>query len=119
MLHITNGGATLEPLERSGVPGAMFSWDDLLHEGPTPLVSGDEWLRVRVRYLASAGYGDEDEMLRDLRAKGDPLEGAAAHDEVVLWLEHDLHCQLLLIHHLWWLARHAPPSTRLSIVMGA
>ena len=50
MLHITNGGATKAPLERSGVPGRFFSWDDILHDGPTPLLSGDEWLRVRAKY---------------------------------------------------------------------
>jgi hypothetical protein len=118
MLHLTNGDCTRVTLERSGVPGAIASWDDVLHEGPTPLVSGDEWLRQRVRYLASAGYGDEEEMLSDLRAKGDALAEAPQHDEVVFWFEHDLHCQLLLIHHLWWLAQHPLPSTRLSIVMG-
>src|SRR5262245_27716030 len=117
MLHITNGGATQQPLEQSGVPGTIVSWDDVLHEGPTPLATGEEGLRVRVRYLASAGYGDEDEMLRDFQAKGDPLDVAASHDEVVFWLEHDLHCQLLLIRHLWWLAQHPLPSTRVSIVM--
>src|SRR4051812_4866328 len=118
MLHITNGDATRTPLEHSGVPGTMRSWDDVLHEGPTPLAAGEEWLRVRARYLASAGYGVEEEMLRDFRAKGDALEAAAAHDEVVLWFEHDLHDQLLLIHHLWWLSLHRPPSTRVSIVIG-
>jgi hypothetical protein len=118
MLHITNGGATQMPLEQSGVPGTIVSWDDVLYEGPTPLASGDEWWLVRARYLASAGYGDEAGMLRDFRAQGDPLDGAGAHDEVVLWLEHDLHCQLLLAHHLWWLGEHPLPSTRLSIVMG-
>jgi hypothetical protein len=126
MLHITNGDCTRVLLERSGVPGAIASWDDVLHEGPVTLTSGDEWLRARVRYLASAGYGDEEEMLRDCRAKGDPLEAADAHDEVVFWFEHDLHCQLLLMHHLWWLAQHRAGSEdpagerpRVSIVMGA
>jgi hypothetical protein len=118
MLHIVNGGATVQPLEQSGVPGTIVSWDDVLHEGPTPLLSGDEWLQARARYLGSAGYGDEAEMLREFRATGDPLEDAASHDEVVFWFEHDLHCQLLLIHHLWWLSQHRPGSTRLSIVMG-
>jgi hypothetical protein len=118
MLNVTNGEATRNPLEQSGVPGVFVSWDDLLAEGPTPLASGDEWARVRARYLASAGYGDEDEMLRDFRAKGDPLEQARDHEEVVFWFEHDLHCQLLLIHHLWWLSQHRPPATRLSIVIG-
>ena len=105
MLHITNGDATRVPLERSGVPGTVASWDDVLHEGPTPLASGEEWWRVRARYLASAGYGDEAEMLEHVRAKGDPLDAAAAHDEVVFWFEHDLHDQLLVVRHLWWLSR--------------
>jgi len=91
----------------------------VLHEGPTPLASGEEWWRVRASYLASAGYGDEDEMLRHFREQGDPLEAALAHDEVVFWFEHDLYDQLLLIHHLWWLSQHVPgSSTRLSIVIG-
>jgi hypothetical protein len=37
----------------------------------------------------------------------------------VFWLEHDLHCQLLLIRHLWWLSQQSLPSTRVSIVMDA
>jgi hypothetical protein len=118
MLHITNGEATRQPLERSGVPGQMVSWDDVLHEGPTPLAWGEEWWRVRARYLASAGYGSEEEMLRDFRAKGDPLDAAGAHDEVVFWFEHDLYDQLLLIHHLAWLANFRPAATRFSIVIG-
>src|SRR5436190_19667037 len=118
MLHIANGGATVQPLQQSGVPGTIVSWDDVLYEGPTPLASGDDWTRARVRYLASAGYGDEEAMLRDFRTNGDPLDAVASHDEAVFWLEHDLHCQLLLIHHLWWLSARRPASTRLSIVMG-
>ncbi len=118
MLHITNGEATRQPLERSGVPGLMVSWDDVLHEGPVVLAAGEEWWRVRARYLASVGYGDEQQMLRDFREHGDPLDGAAAHDEVVFWFEHDLHDQLLLLHHLWWLSRMPPGRTRFSIVIG-
>jgi Domain of unknown function (DUF1835) len=118
MLHVTNGEATRGPLQRSGVPGTIVSWDDVLHDGPTPLVTGDEWIRVRARYLASVGYGDEDEMLRDFRAKGDPLDAAGAHDEVVFWFEHDLYDQLLLIRHLWWLSNNRPLTTRFSIVIG-
>lgn len=118
MLHITNGEATKIPLARSGVPGTCVSWDDVLYEGPTPLAAGEDWWRARARYLASAGYGDEEQMLRDFRAAGDPLDAMSSHDEVVFWFEHDLHCQLLLIHHLWWLAHHPQSSTRLSIVMG-
>jgi hypothetical protein len=119
MLHITNGESTKQSLERSGVPGRFSSWDDILHDGPTPLVSGDEWLRVRARYLASVGYGSEEEMASGFRPKDDALERLEGEDEVVFWFEHDLYDQLLLIRHLWWIgAKGAGRAARYSIVMG-
>jgi hypothetical protein len=118
MLHITNGEATKRPLEQSGVPGTCVSWDDNLHEGRTPLAWGEEWWQARAAYLAAAGYADEQDLLRGFRETGDPLARADEHDEVVFWFEHDLHDQLLLIRHLWWLAHFAPVGTHFSIVMG-
>jgi hypothetical protein len=118
MLHITNGESTRAGLEPSGVPGEIVSWDDILYEGPAPLTSGEEWFRARAAYLASSGYGRQEELLRDFRAKGDPLDSASRHGEVVFWFEHDLHDQLLLVHHLWWLSNHRPLRTRFSIVIG-
>ena len=119
MLHITNGEATKDPLERSGVPGRFSSWDDILHEGPTPLVSGEPWLRTRARYFASAGYGTEAEMFDAFKVKDDALETLADEDEVVFWFEHDLYDQLLLVRHLWWIDTHGRDRAgRYSVVMG-
>ncbi|HEY2433176.1 MAG TPA: DUF1835 domain-containing protein [Vicinamibacterales bacterium] len=118
MLHVTNGEATRGPLEQSGLPGTAMSWDDVLHEGPIVLAAGENWYRVRAAYLASDRGISEDQLLRDFREQGDRLAAAASHDEVVFWFEHDLHDQLLLIHHLWWLSRPEAPRTRYSIVIG-
>ncbi len=119
MLHITNGEATRSRLEPSGVPGRFSSWDDILHDGPTPLVSGEDWLRVRAAYFASVGYGSADDMLRSFRVKDDALEKLEHEDEVVFWFEHDLYDQLLLIRHLWWIgANGADRADRYSIVIG-
>ena len=87
------------------MPGRFVSWDDILHEGPTALVTGLEWLRMRAEYLASAGYGEADDMLRDFKIKDDALEALDGEDEVVFWFEHDLYDQLLLIRHLWWIGK--------------
>ena len=87
-LHITNGDATRFPLERSGVPGTVGSWDAVLFEDP------------------------------DMPSRQDPLEAASEHDEVVFWFEHDLHDQVLLIRHLAWLAQPGAPRTQYSIVIG-
>jgi uncharacterized protein DUF1835 len=107
ILHVTNGDSARINLQRSGVPGTFIAWPDVLHEGPTPLLSGDAWIQVRTRYLASSGDGpiDEpfDEVLRGYRERDATLESYADYDEVVFWLEHDLFDQLLLIRHLWWL----------------
>ena len=118
MLHITNGDSTRLGLEPSGVPGVFRSWDDVLHEGRIPLATGEVWVGERARQLAAAGYGTEEEMLAHMRAKGDPLDAAGEHDEVVFWFEHDLHDQLLLLRHLWWLSLPSTPRTRYSIVIG-
>jgi hypothetical protein len=118
VLHVTNGEATKSPLEMSGVPGRFASWDDILHDGPTPLVSGEEWLRTRARYFASVGFGEEDDMVESYRPKDNALENLSGEDEVVFWFEHDLYDQLLLIRHLWWIGRHPDASRRFSIVIG-
>ena len=100
------------------MPGRFASWDDILHDGPTPLVTGEEWLRVRARYFASVGFGEEDDMVESYRPKDDALEKLSGEDEVVFWFEHDLYDQLLLIRHLWWIGGHRDASRRYSIVIG-
>ena len=106
-------------MERCGIPGTFIAWPDVLHEGPTPLTTGDEWIQVRSAYLASGGYPSLDEILDRYHKVDADLESYADHEEVVFWFEHDLFDQLLLIRHLWWLgARGATAATRFSLVCG-
>ena len=128
ILHVTNGDSARVLLERSGVPGIVMAWADVLHEGPTPLASGAPWLEARARYFTPAG-GDHppdafaEEFLRAYRDNDARLEAFADHDEVIFWFEHDLFDQLLLIRHLWWMgergARTARVATRFSLVCGS
>jgi hypothetical protein len=120
-LHIVNGDSTRIGLERAGVPGHIVSWGDVLHEGPTPAgVTPEEWRRVRVQYLARQGFGSEADIAR--RAVDDDalMDSWAEHEEVVLWFEHDLYDQLILIRHLDWISRLTNRgATRFSLVCGA
>jgi hypothetical protein len=129
ILHVTNGDSARVLLERSGLAGTCIAWPDILHEGPTPLLDGEEWTKVRSRYLVSGGYAPPGEMvdgmLSGYRARTAALESYPDYDEVVFWFEHDLFDQLLLIRHLWWLgtryaagASGAPGATRFSLVCG-
>ena len=109
-------------MERSSVPGTLSAWPDVLHDGPTPLVTGEAWIDARTGQLASMTAEDADRIREQYRAGDAVLESWRDRDEVVFWLEHDLFDQLLLIRHLWWLttnaadrARHA---TRFSLING-
>ena len=121
MLHVLNGDSTRMGLEGSGLPGTFLVWPDVLYEGPTPLATGEEWIRVRADHLASLSVPRDAAVLERYRRSDDALEAFRTYDEVVFWLEHDLFDQLLLIRHLWWLGlrcRPEPAGTcpRLSLV---
>jgi hypothetical protein len=103
-LHVLNGDSTRMSLEGSSVRGTFLVYPDVLHDGPVPAVSGDEWRKARSRFIAAGGPWKEDEVLRDYRARDAALARYGDYDEVVFWFEHDLYDQLLLIRHLHWLS---------------
>jgi hypothetical protein len=117
VLHILNGDSTRFGLERSGVPGEFLAWTDVLYEGPVTADSGtDAFRRARAKYLSSAGYGRHEAILRDLRHQDQPLDRCSDYDEIVLWFEHDLFDQLLLIRHLDWLSRNPGAASRVQLI---
>ena len=118
MLHVLNGDATRLQLERSDVPGTYTVWADVLHEGPVPRDVDDARFReVRLQFLATMGeWVPPDEGARQYEAWDARLAAFADFDEVVLWFEHDLFDQLILIRHLDWFARRELGSTTLSLI---
>jgi len=117
MLHIVNGGATEEGLKQTDLPGEMFSFRDALIDGPTPAgLSSDEWRHVRAKHLADGYEVEQVECEEGLRQQEQLLESAHEHDEVVLWFEHDLFCQVNLLYLLHWFARERSRRTHLSLI---
>ena len=117
LLHVTNGDVVADTLRRSGLPGSVAIWADVLHEGPvTAAVSDDEWIQARARYLASSGYTTFEEALETHRRWDAALARFPEFDEVVLWFEHDLFDQLILIRLLDWFGRRRHESTRISLI---
>src|ERR1700676_621441 len=97
MLHITNGTAV--SLDKTGLPGAIIYWNDVLHEGPVPAgMSLDELSRLREQFLA--GYFDLKRSEVSFAERNAALAAASEEDEVVLWFEHDLFDQLQLLQIL-------------------
>ena len=117
MLHVTNGDVAAELIRLSGVTGEVAVTADVLHEGPVPGgLPPERWRKVRARYLAESGYVDYDSALADLTRRDHALEDYRSYDEVVLWFEHDLFDQLLLIRVLDGFAGRNLGGTELSMI---
>jgi len=111
-LHLTNGDAAAAGLARSGLPGDILSWRDVLHDGPVlPEPDLDVFRRARAEFLASRGWLPEPAALLDLTERDERLAGVTATDEIVLWFEPNLCDQLQLVQVVARLARR-PPSQR-------
>jgi hypothetical protein len=117
MLHVTNGDVAAELIRRSGVSGQVTVTADVLHEGPAPTgLPPERWRKVRARYLAESGYDDYDSCLARLTERDHILDDFRSHDEIVLWFEHDLFDQLLLIRVLDGFAGRNLGGTELFLI---
>ncbi|MBA2564999.1 MAG: RNA polymerase subunit sigma-24 [Gemmatimonadetes bacterium] len=117
LLHVLNGDATAAVLARSGVPGDRLPFREALISGPTPFgVRTEAWRSLRAAHLADEAGLDVQDVERALLEQEQALEGIADHAEVVLWFEHDLFCQVNLVHLLSRFAELDAPETRISMV---
>jgi RNA polymerase sigma factor (sigma-70 family) len=118
MLHVLNGDATGGIMKRSDIPGTYTVWADVLHEGPVPgNVDDEEFRQTRIGFLtAFDDFVSREEGEAMYRGWDERLASFAEYDEVVLWFEHDLFDQLILIHHLDWFARRDMDRTTLSLI---
>jgi hypothetical protein len=117
MLHIHNGDSSADIARQSSLPGEHLAWREALIEGPTPAgVSGVEWRKLRAQHLSEAYGADHGETENGLRVQEERLAGYPAHDEVILWFEHDLFCQTNLIYLLNWFWERDLWNTKLSLI---
>jgi hypothetical protein len=117
MLHLTNGDSVAQTLRESGVRGEIVVWAETLHDGPIPMsVSREQWRQIRAHHYADCGFGSLGESLRTLTDWDTAVDFSKEHDEIILWLEHDLFDQLLLIRHLDWLSGEGLGSALSSLV---
>jgi len=117
MLHILNGSSTEQTLRQTSIAGDLFSFRDALIAGPASEDLDEiSWCRTRAEHL-SEDYGvSKDESERDLLLQTEMLGSFAKHDEIVLWFEHDLFCQLNLLYLLNWFGNVETGKTKLSLI---
>jgi hypothetical protein len=116
MLHVRCGSDIVETLQRGGVPGEIIVWADPLSQGPTPALTGSAWYDTRAAFIAQAYDADRAATRLDLEAADAALMRCHDHEEVVLWFEHDLFDQSILVRLLARFAAMQPAPPRLSLV---
>jgi hypothetical protein len=97
VLHVTNGDSVVVSLRQTGLGGDAFAWRDAYHEGPVRSGERSRVIDARAAFLASRGWGTEDEVRDGLLARDARFVDALREgQEIVLWFEHDLYDQLQL-----------------------
>lgn len=106
-LHITNGDALTQLLQRSDFKGEIVTWREMLCEGRTTTDVGSEsFWKQRFEFLNSR-YRVTKKKFIDLTLKEyRNLCNYKQQQEIVLWFEDDLFCQVNMLAVMSWLLKH-------------
>src|ERR1700722_3381456 len=94
ILHILNGDSTAQTFAETGLEGDVLVWREVLSEGPLiENITSAEFWRGRLEWISKtfdeAHY--QQNVLNELARLEDP------YDEINLWFEFDLHCQVNML----------------------
>nr|WP_299345465.1 DUF1835 domain-containing protein [Allomuricauda sp.] len=107
LLHITNGDSFTSRLKSLDVKGDIITWREMLCEGKTLCNVGSEsFWKTRFEFLnrnykVSKSWFVE-KTLKEYRS----LCNHKQQDQIVLWFEYDLFCQINMLAVLSWLKTH-------------
>lgn len=97
-IHVLNGDSTAKILEKSGIKGDVVVWRELLCEGPLEsAVGSDEFWMKRYSYFEDEMGVSRLEYYDKTIKEIVKLEDVSNYNEVVLWFEYDLFCQVNLM----------------------
>ncbi len=107
ILHIKNGDSTTNYLKELNFSGDFITWREMLCEGKTTTDVGSEsfWKSRYDFFKTSYKVSKQkfiDYTLKEYRA----LCNKKNTNEIVLWFEHDLFCQINMIAVISWLKRY-------------
>src|SRR5687768_10535920 len=116
-LHILNGDATRAVFQHSGIEGDVIVCREMLCEGRTPSTRDmSRFFEERAAFLQQAYGIDSASYLADVERDKKLLQDASAYDEIVLWFEFDLFCQVNLVFVLYYLSQLSVKLPPVSLV---
>ncbi|MFM1877805.1 MAG: hypothetical protein RLZZ241_671 [Bacteroidota bacterium] len=110
-LHITNGDAFTQLLQSQNLKGEIITWREMLCEGKTETNVGSEvFWRTRFDFLHKTYNVSKSWFIEKTLKEYRSLCNHKQQDEIVLWFEYDLFCQINMLAVISWLKtyrRHA------------
>ncbi|AIZ42875.1 DUF1835 domain-containing protein [Cellulophaga baltica] len=107
LLHITNGDTFTNKLKTLNVPGAIITWREMLCEGKTESNVGSEnFWKTRFEFLNKNYKVSKSIFIEKTLKEYRSLCNHKKQDEIVLWFEYDLFCQINMLAVISWLKTH-------------
>ncbi|HEA23380.1 MAG TPA: DUF1835 domain-containing protein [Pricia antarctica] len=107
LLHITNGDVFTEKLKSLNLKGDIITWREMLCEGKTLTSVGSEtFWKTRFEFLNKNYHVSKSWFIEKTLKEYRSLCNHKQQDEIVLWFDYDLFCQVNMIAVLSWLKTH-------------
>ncbi|CAL2092480.1 DUF1835 domain-containing protein [Tenacibaculum sp. 190524A05c] len=104
-LHITNGDVTTEILNNLNIEGEIITWREMLCEGKTTTdVGSEDFWKTRYDFFSNA-YQVTKKTFIDFTLKEYRKLCKQNQDEIILWFDYDLFCQVNMLAVVSWLKK--------------
>lgn len=115
-LHITNGDFLTEILKSFSFEGEMITWREVLCEGKTtPDVGSEAFWKTRFDYFKTHYKTTKQSFIEKTLKEYRKLCNEKQQEEIVLWFDNDLFCQINMIAVISWIKKYRR-GTQVSLV---
>lgn len=107
LLHITNGDSFTDRLKKLNLNGDIITWREMLCEGKTLNQVGTEsFWKTRYEFLHKNYKVSKSWFVEKTLKEYRSLCNHKKEDQIVLWFEYDLFCQVNMLAVISWLKTH-------------
>ncbi|CAL1520498.1 DUF1835 domain-containing protein [Chitinophaga sp. MM2321] len=116
-LHVLNGDATLTLFRQSKVPGDIVVCREMMSVGKVKYTKDPStFFASRAKHLGFHFGIDEQTYYTNVVQELEKLQHSGSYDEVILWFEYDLFCQINMLFVLYYLKSTVKILPRISII---
>ena len=109
VLHITNGDSFTQKLKSLKLGGDIITWREMLCEGKTlNNVGSESFWKARFDFFSKNYKVSKANFIEKTLKEYRSLCNHKSQDQIVLWFEYDLFCQVNMLAVISWLKTHRP-----------